>query len=218
MATTLTRAYLAELKKGENRSNVILEVEFDSGTKRYGYSRGGLNDFTQGLLAIYRLDNDWLATIGGANGTSIGAGFDAVNHKLGIGCGSFNGTGDHVDMGSISGSDVLSFAFWFKPNAAITSASAFQDPVRFGNVGGLYYAAMLGSATSDLTDEIFTIYCRDSANSPAPHGWVDNFFTIDTTWHLVVCVWNSAVNMYDIYFDGDSKTVTNGSTGRTSLP
>ena len=57
MAVTLTSAFLAELKKGENQPNVILEVELDSGTIKWGESNGGFNDVQPIIKNVSSLQN-----------------------------------------------------------------------------------------------------------------------------------------------------------------
>lgn len=57
MAITLTAAYLAELKKGTNTPNVILDVALDSGTLKWGYSTGGFSDVLPILKAVGSLQN-----------------------------------------------------------------------------------------------------------------------------------------------------------------
>lgn len=64
MAITLTSAFLAEIRKGSNSPNVILEVELDSGTVKYGYHAGGFSDVLPVLKSVSSLQNK-LDTKGG---------------------------------------------------------------------------------------------------------------------------------------------------------
>ncbi len=57
MAITLSTAYLAELKKGSNSPNVILELILDSGTLKYGYATGGFPDVQPILKSVSSLQN-----------------------------------------------------------------------------------------------------------------------------------------------------------------
>ncbi len=57
MAITLSPAYLAELKKGSNSPNVVLEVALDSGTLKYGYGTGGFSDIQPILKSVSSLQN-----------------------------------------------------------------------------------------------------------------------------------------------------------------
>lgn len=57
MAITLTSRYLAELKKGANRPNVVLELALDSGTVKIGYHDG--RDITSSI--DYLADGTWYA-------------------------------------------------------------------------------------------------------------------------------------------------------------
>lgn len=57
MAVTLTSAFLAELKKGENFPNVILEVELDSGTVKWGEDNGGFDDVQPIIRNVSSLQN-----------------------------------------------------------------------------------------------------------------------------------------------------------------
>ncbi|MEE9614858.1 MAG: hypothetical protein V3W31_07935 [Thermodesulfobacteriota bacterium] len=64
MAITLTSAYLAELKKGRNTPNVVIEVALDGGTRKFGYHTGGLPDVLPVLKSVSSLQNK-LDTKGG---------------------------------------------------------------------------------------------------------------------------------------------------------
>lgn len=57
MAVTLSANFLAELKKGENFPNVILEVELDSGNRKWGESNGGFDDVQPIIKNISSLQN-----------------------------------------------------------------------------------------------------------------------------------------------------------------
>lgn len=57
MAITLTSAYLAELKKNVNRPNVVIEVELDSGSRRFGFHDGRLESDSLSCAA----DGGWYA-------------------------------------------------------------------------------------------------------------------------------------------------------------
>lgn len=57
MAITLTTAYLAELRKGVNSPNVILELALDSGTLKFGYHSGGFPDVQPILKSVSSLQN-----------------------------------------------------------------------------------------------------------------------------------------------------------------
>ncbi|VAW37788.1 hypothetical protein MNBD_DELTA02-721 [hydrothermal vent metagenome] len=57
MAISLSAAYLAQLKKGLNTPNVILELALDSGTLKFGYSTGGFSDVQPILKSVSSLQN-----------------------------------------------------------------------------------------------------------------------------------------------------------------
>ncbi len=57
MGITLTSTYLAELKKGVNKPNVIIEVILDGGTYKFGYHCGGFHDVTPALKSVSSLQN-----------------------------------------------------------------------------------------------------------------------------------------------------------------
>jgi len=57
VAITLTSAFQAELKKGENAPNVILEVALDSGTVKWGTGTGGFNDVQAIVGKVSSLQN-----------------------------------------------------------------------------------------------------------------------------------------------------------------
>lgn len=64
MAITLTSKYLAELKKGVNRPNVVIELALDSGAIKFGYHNGraasmtlGFSDITPCLKSVSTLQN-----------------------------------------------------------------------------------------------------------------------------------------------------------------
>jgi len=57
MAITLSAPYLAELKKGSNSPNVILEVALDSGSFKFGYGTGGFSDVQPILKSVSSLQN-----------------------------------------------------------------------------------------------------------------------------------------------------------------
>ncbi len=57
MAISLSTAYLAQLKKGSNSPNVILEFALDSGTLKFGYTTGGFSDVQPILKSVSSLQN-----------------------------------------------------------------------------------------------------------------------------------------------------------------
>ncbi len=57
MSITLSPAFTDELKKGANSPNIILEVELDSGTVKWGYSTGGFSDVLPILKSVSSLQN-----------------------------------------------------------------------------------------------------------------------------------------------------------------
>lgn len=63
---------------------------------------------TDGLVALWHMNNDWLDSSGnGKNGTAYaGATFDTTNKKLGVAAGSFDGIDDYV---SVPDNDVFDF-------------------------------------------------------------------------------------------------------------
>ncbi len=57
MGITLTGTYLAELEKGVNKPNVIVEITLDGGTYKFGYHDGGFSDVTPVLKSVSSLQN-----------------------------------------------------------------------------------------------------------------------------------------------------------------
>ncbi|VAV82529.1 hypothetical protein MNBD_DELTA01-1625 [hydrothermal vent metagenome] len=57
MAISLSAAYLAQLNKGSNSPNVILELALDSSTLKFGYTTGGFSDVQPVLKSVSSLQN-----------------------------------------------------------------------------------------------------------------------------------------------------------------
>ncbi len=57
MSTNLSSNFLNELGKNSNKPNTVIEIELDSGTKKYGLHSGGFSDVTPVLRSVSTLQN-----------------------------------------------------------------------------------------------------------------------------------------------------------------
>ncbi len=57
MAITLSNNFITELRRSPNTPNVIIEIEFDSGTRKFGYHAGGFTDVLPVLKSVSSLQN-----------------------------------------------------------------------------------------------------------------------------------------------------------------
>jgi hypothetical protein len=124
----------------------------------------------------------------------------------------FDGVDDYLDIGSIP-TNVYTFNFWLKPTETITGSSPSEAIVKFTSGS---YRLILGSSTSLVDGE--TICIQDVTPAFEHRTAVVGLDITHTNWHMLTLAWNSGMDRYDIYYDGEPQTVTNGNaSGHVSL-
>ena len=122
----------------------------------------------------------------------------------------FDGADDYVDIGA-SGS-LGSVSLWFKPDVEISDSSVAKAVVGFTGVSpwGAYGSIQFGGNTSsDVDDEIITIYTGDWV-----YAYASTSATISTDWHHLAIRWTGSD--YEIYLDGTQVKNTDGQSGSGS--
>lgn len=160
------------------------------------------NTLTTGLISYYKEEdaNDYYAS---NNLTAVG-GTSYVAAKINNGA-SFDGSGDYQKGGDVMDfdqGDSWSISCWVKRNE--TGAS-----------GGLV------TKYDDVNDKGWAVYfnsgngIRVFMNSSATNGYqrvTNNTFTDTTSYHHVVATYNGSTKAQTIWYDGDSKTLTDERT------
>ena len=76
---------------------------------------------TDGLVALYHMNNDWLdSSVNALNGTASGATFDEINRKLGSAAGNGDGTDDRMvvaDNNLLTLAGGFTISFWGRLNS-----------------------------------------------------------------------------------------------------
>ena len=153
----------------------------------------------------------WTDLAGNNNGTlTNGPTFDSGNG----GSISFDGTDDYVPFGNI-GLTLYSINIWCYFNIEITSTiSSIFGPFRYNS--GLQDGIVLGPGSGYLTNETLSMITRvgTSGTNYSRTAISDN---IPAGWNNIVFNWNGS--NYDIYLNGDQKSVFSGTSpsGHISL-
>lgn len=114
----------------------------------------------------------------------------------------FHGTDDYITA-SYSG-DVNACSIWFKPENTITTSTATEYLISFGNE---YDGVLLGSSTSGLTDELITI--NNDVGGIGRSAYTASSGTISDSFHHLCFNWSGTV--YQIWLDGvNVQNVSNG--------
>ena len=114
----------------------------------------------------------------------------------------FHGTDDYITA-SYSG-DVYACSIWFKPENTITTSTATEYLISFGNE---YDGVLLGSSTSGLTDELITI--NNDVGGIGRSAYTASSGTISDSFHHLCFNWSGTV--YQIWLDGvNVQNVSNG--------
>ena len=118
---------------------------------------------------------------------------------------SFDGVNDYVEVSNITDT-YKSFVLSFNSDDEITSTTPVQ---RMFGVYSSYFGVSVGSATGVLTGETLTFLPDGSSRTATTMNFAAN------TWYHLAVVWNSLNNNFDIYINGQNKTIL--SLGTTSL-
>jgi hypothetical protein len=153
----------------------------------------------------------WEDLVGSNNGTlTNGPTFDSGNGGSIV----FDGTDDYVPFGN-TGLTLYAINIWCYFNIEITSTiSTIFGPFRYNS--GLQDGIALGPASGYLVNETLTMVTRigTSGQNYQRTAISDN---IPSGWNNIVFNWNGS--NYDIYLNGDQKTVFSGTSpsGHVSL-
>jgi hypothetical protein len=179
-------------------------------------------DLDSGLVGYWNFD-EGSGTIAhdqsgnGHNGTIYGATWttDGVSGSAIYVAGNSPSAG-YVTVGNV-GSYAYTYNIWVKPDSTITEntggsgtgnslhLTTFSTADNFG----------LGNCTDWLTNETITLVHGESGNQRRT-GVIDQHIS-NTAWHMLTFVWNSGQSRYDIYFDGELKTVVASTFGHVQL-
>ena len=117
----------------------------------------------------------------------------------------FDGVNDEVEVSNITDT-YKSFVLSFNSDDEITSTTPVQ---RMFGVYSSYFGVSVGSATGVLTGETLTFLPNGSSRTATTMNFAAN------TWYHLAVVWNGLNNNFDIYINGQNKTIL--SLGTTSL-
>jgi hypothetical protein len=95
------------------------------------------------IVGYWKMDNDWLDSVGSNNGTPSGAAAHTTDTKIGSHAGDFEGTTSFVTVGQYQSSD-LSFASWFYVRS-IATAQPLAFRVNNDNLYPRFFVDTLGA-------------------------------------------------------------------------
>ena len=145
-----------------------------------------------GLIANWKMNNDWTDSKGSNNGTPSGATF-TTSSKLGSHAGQFNGTSDYV-----SNQNSL-----INPINAFTLSAWIKSPT--GSAGSIYSEGR----SSSTVNPFFRFYCSSSLIGISSRNDANSEISVfsntascsASTWHYVAFV-NDGSENYTFYIDG----------------
>ncbi len=190
-----------------DESNMILWLKSDSGTLN---GDGDLAEDDEGVQTWEdQAGNNWdfsctastrrptLSDASAPNGTAKGLYFD----------GSYN------CMRLVGKSATIkSFYIAFKNSNEISNTSTQEVIID----AGLNEELVLGSSTSLISDELFTVHSRNSSSLNCRSAYASTTATISSAFHILAVIYNQTANGFDIYLDGTM--VKNASSGTDNTP
>lgn len=123
----------------------------------------------------------------------------------------FNGTYNCMNLPGKSAT-FKSVYIAFKNDVSITKTATQQVPFDMGTDEELVF----GSCTSLLTDEMLTVFSKNSAGSYCRSGYTSSSASIAADFHTIAIVYN-ATNSFDIYLDGAMVSNATSRTDNTPL-
>ena len=119
----------------------------------------------------------------------------------------FDGVNDEVDVSNITDT-YKSFVLLFNSDDEITSSTSVR---RMFGVYSSYFGVSVGAATGLLTGETLTFLPNGSSRTATTMNFAAN------TWYHLAAVWNSINNNFDIYINGQNKTILSVGTASLSV-
>jgi hypothetical protein len=138
-----------------------------------------------------------LADASAPNGTAKGLYFDGIYNTMRL-----------TDKSAA----IKSFYIAFKNTNEITSTSTQEVLIDTG----LNEELVLGSCTSLINDEIFTVFSQNSSTSNCRSAYASTTATIPSSFHILAVIYNQTSSGFDIYLDGN--LVNNASSGTDDTP
>ena len=123
----------------------------------------------------------------------------------------FNGTSNCMNMPNKSGT-LKSIYIAFSNENTISKSSASEVILDLGTVEELVF----GSCTTLLTDELLTVFSKNSTAFQCRSGYTSDNTQINADFHVMAIILNQAEDSFDIYLDGNM--INNATYGSDDTP